>query len=92
MMKLGEGKTVQVEGSSQFGRLTRNKCPFQCPVGAEALYLLYCFEVNNEFVYNPDDVNPFSEFPDMRKNEAWFDIKILTELGGDNMAEMSQRT
>lgn len=94
MMKLGEGKTVQSEGSSQYGRLTRNKCVFQCPIGAEAAYLFYRFDVNNEFVYNADNpVNPFTEkFPNMRNNKEWFDIKILTELGGDNTAEMSQRS
>jgi hypothetical protein len=92
LMKLGQGKTVKSEGVSQYGRFTRHKCPFMCPMGAEGFSLMYRFEVNNEFVYHPNADNPWADFPNMRTNAEWFDIKILTELGGDNTVEMSQRT
>ena len=76
------GKTVASDGPNQYGRATRHRDVFQCSVGAFGFYLLHRFDVNGEF----------EEGFDFKHNEAWFDKKVLVEMGtGDCDTMMTQR-
>jgi Centromere DNA-binding protein complex CBF3 subunit, domain 2 len=85
LMFIGTGKTIKSNGPSQYGRAIRHRDVFQCSVGAFGFYLLYRFLVNGEFV-------DLDHVPDFRENSSWFDMKVLTEYGGDSNKQMDQRT
>ena len=91
IMKIATGKTVDNDGPSQYGRATRHKNVFECPIGAEAMYLFFRFDQTREWYMDPDDLSNW-KMPDMRDNSAWFDIKVLIEHGSrDNTKSLSQR-
>ena len=73
---------MQQDGAAQFGRATRHKDVFQCAIGALGFYLLFRFDGTGEF----------NEVPDFTENKAWFDKKLLVELGKDPNKQMKQRT
>ena len=84
LMQFFTGKTVQADSPSQFARATRHRDVFTCPIGALATYLVYRFQANTEFI-------PGHNFPDLRDNSSWFDIKLLVELGSDDCRQMDQQ-
>ena len=79
LMKIATGKTVESDGPSQYGRATRHKDVFQCPIGAEAVYLFFHFDCTREW-FMESNLSDYC-FPDMHFNKAWFDIKLLVEHG-----------
>ena len=86
LMMIATGKTVSKEGN-QFGRATRHLNVWLCAIGAQGLYLLYRFEVLGEFLEEKNTM------PDFRKNETWFDIKLLIDYTQrDRTVELGQRT
>ena len=78
-----KGKTVYGK-LKQFGRSMRHKQVTKCAVGAFAFYLYFRFHISREM----DDGNR----PDFTKNEAWYDIKILTDGTRNNTKEMGKQT
>jgi hypothetical protein len=83
LLAIGTGKTIKSDGPSQFGRATRHQDVFQCSVSALAFYLLFRFSMHGEFCE--------TNMPDMRENKSWFDVKVLTEMGGDATTQLTQR-
>ena len=78
-----KGKTVYGK-LKQFGRSMRHKQVTKCAVGAFAFYLFFRFHISREM----DDGNR----PDFTKNEAWYNIKILTDGTRNNTKEMGKQT
>ena len=105
LMKIATGKTVKSDGPSQYGRATRHKDVFLCPIGAEAMYLFYRFEQSHEFWWDGDQdalaalgedesIYGLDNFhaPEMRDNSQWFDMKLLVEHSSpDNTKILKQR-
>ncbi|OBZ80450.1 hypothetical protein A0J61_11501, partial [Choanephora cucurbitarum] len=64
VLLMREGKTNHT-GRSEYAATIRHKDYKICAFGAIAFYFFYRWQIMNE------------EFPDLSKNELWFDIKIL---------------
>ncbi len=63
-----------------FGRATRHKDVALCCIGALAFYLSFRFYCTREF----EDFT----LEDWTDNKTWFDIKLLTDICGDNKTQM----
>jgi hypothetical protein len=81
LLCIGTGKTIKSDSPPQYGRATRHMDVFQCSISALGFYLLHRFDVNGEWT------NP----PDFRENSSWFDVKMLTDFGGESTKTMGQR-
>ena len=93
LMMIHTGKTITGVSPKQYGRATRHKNVFLCPLGALGLYLMYRFHcgVDPEFgaSYNP------AFFLSKEYQKDWFSIKLLTDYSAgpfDNRKEMTQRS
>lgn len=75
-ISLGPGKTNK--GRTLYGRATRHKDVCLCPIGSLSFYLSYRFSVTSEFQ------QPDFQLEDWLENARWFDVKLLTNVYGDD--------
>lgn len=80
--QIAKGKTTH--GKMQCGRATRHKDVRLCCIGALSFYLMLRFYVTGEFSGMSTE--------DWKDNKSWFDIKLLTDIQGDNTREMRNDT
>lgn len=93
LMMIHTGKTVKKNSPPQFGRATRHKDVYSCPLGALGMYLLYRFEHGCDPQFKDVDVEYFV------RDNSWFNIKLLVKFDnepgvdgkpGENEKKMSQ--